>query len=156
MFKIVIVKNLGNNYNNFIIQLNNYYNIIKYINVLFPFLKMYSCRAQNDYAVKPLRTYTVLLNVVDNKRRDDENENTALMPPLQNQTILVRTGQTVRLLCAVGGRSDTIIKWEYISLLTFKRIDLNDFGIELIIYNVTNDLHTGIYQCSSGNDKQVC
>lgn len=123
--------------------------------------KKFKCTAVNGYvAKKSQRMYAPLLHVRPNNDTIVAQQ-PKLLPPLQNSTVTIGSGQTLRLLCAATKNAKTSkIEWHYTprssSSANTPSIPLQPSNqIELKIENVTLEANDGIYNCSYAGAFQV-
>lgn len=123
--------------------------------------KKFNCTAFNGYVAKPRRMYAPYLHVRSNID-SNEGQQPKLLPPLQNKTITIGSGQTLRLLCATTANAQaSAIEWRFTpntatSSANGPTIQLETPNrIELKIANVTPEANGGIYNCSYAGEFQV-
>lgn len=123
--------------------------------------KKFKCTAFNGYvAKKSQRMYAPLLHVRPNND-SIEAQQPKLLPPLQNSTVTIGSGQTLRLLCATTTNAKASqIEWHFTprssSSANAPSIPLEPSNhIELKIENATLEANDGIYNCSYAGAFQV-
>lgn len=130
--------------------------------------KKFKCTAINGFSAKPRRMYQPFLHVKHNIDAI-ETQQPKLMPPLQNKTVTIGSGQTLRLLCATTSNVKVAaIEWHFMPRSTRttassatspnapSTIPLNPLNlIEMKIENVTPEANDGIYNCSYAGEFQV-
>lgn len=122
--------------------------------------KRFKCTAINEYSAKPRRFYTPSLHVRASVAAF-EVQQPKLLPPLQNRTVTIGSGQTLRLLCTTRMNAKaSAIEWRFTarstSSATASTILLEPSNrIELKIANVTPEANDGIYNCSYAGEFQV-
>lgn len=85
--------------------------------------------------------------------------NAKLLPELQNQFILIPSGSTLRLLCALTHSNDNSINWKFSPRLSSSYGNFTTLytpkSNELKILKTNFEKNEGIYQCWSDSEYQV-
>lgn len=139
------------------------------------------CTAMNKYSTKPAkskRSHWSILHVLNDFDKlssitaatstasiaSKQNERPKLLDPLQSSSITIIQGQHLRLLCALTFTTATmvddaaprdIIKWTFTSRQTSIPVALENIVNQVDIVNATQQLHDGVYNCSTSTDSQV-
>lgn len=124
--------------------------------------RRFNCTAINVYSAKPRRMYAPFLHVKNNIDTINVQPPT-LLSPLQNGTVTVGSGQTLRLLCATTRNAkESKIEWRFTSRSMSTTVNVPSSillepsnHIELNIANVTPEANDGIYNCSYAGEFQV-
>lgn len=123
--------------------------------------KRFKCTAINGYSFKPRRYFSPFLHVrpsIGDTIDMATQRQPKLLPRLQNQTVTIGSGQTLRLHCATASHAKTSsIVWHFASRSTpSASVQLESLNrIELKIGNVTPEANDGIYNCSYAGEFQV-
>lgn len=123
--------------------------------------KRFNCTAFNGYVAKPRRMYAPFLHVLPSID-SNEAQQPELLPPLQNKTVTIGIGQTLRLLCATTANAKaSAIEWRFTPSTATSSANARTIlletpnRIELKIANVTPEANGGIYNCSYAGEFQV-
>lgn len=108
----------------------------------------------NNYATKTVKSRRLQLSVLDSMTPVKHHDG-KLMDPLQNLSITVIQGESIRLVCALAYASpkDTI-KWTFVPRSNTESIALLADRNQINIVNAVA-VHDGSYHCSSSTDYQV-
>lgn len=125
--------------------------------------KKFKCTATNVYIAKVRRMYAPSLHVRNGIGDTIGVQQPKLLPPLQNKTVTIGSGQTLRLLCATTiNAKASPIEWHFTSRSTTSSAASapsilleSPNRIELKIANVTPEANDGIYNCSYAGEFQV-
>lgn len=108
------------------------------------------CTAQNMYShSKPSRTYSTLLEVINSS---ESQLKSGLLPLLENHSIEVKTGGTLKLICVAYSED---VRWSFLHRNGNQSLNINSTSNTLIYRNVSYAAHDGFYNCSTATDFQV-
>ncbi|CAD7084112.1 unnamed protein product [Hermetia illucens] len=112
----------------------------------------FKCVAKNKYAAKGHRQFTLSVSVQEASDESDKAK-VGLLPRLQNDTIYVEAGKSLRLHC-VSYSED--VDWSFIPRTqTNLSIPIRNHSLELLLEHVTFEDNDGWYRCATKSDSQV-